>query len=95
MKIKRYTGKNGLENENQFLEDHRFAGALLQFVRDLPGEIQWFIKECIEDEDGTYCVVFRSFECPECRDCILSVKVSPTSDSQRPYSFCVQKQVTR
>lgn len=95
MRIKRYEGFDNIKNEDQFLEDYLFAGALLRFVAELPGEIQWFIKECIEDEDGVYHAIFHSYACPEYRNCVLSIKVEPNADAPPQYIFRIQKQVTR
>ena len=54
-----------------------------------------FIDECIENEDGTYYAVFRSFRCPEYRKCVLSIKVERNETCSLPWTFSVQKQVTK
>lgn len=63
--------------------------------RSCPGETKWFIDECIENEDGTYYAVFRSFRCPEYRKCVLSIKVERNETCSLPWTFSVQKQVTK
>ena len=85
MIIKRYQNSDNLKNEDQFQEDYRFAAALSR----------WFIDECIENEDGTYYAVFRSFRCPEYRKCVLSIKVERNETCSLPWTFSVQKQVTK
>ena len=95
MKIKRYQNSDNLKNEDQFQEDYRFAAALSRYIQELPGETKWFIDECIENEDGTYYAVFRSFRCPEYRKCVLSIKVERNETCSLPWTFSVQKQVTK
>ena len=53
------------------------------------------LLNCRENEDGTYYAVFRSFRCPEYRKCVLSIKVERNETCSLPWTFSVQKQVTK
>lgn len=95
MKCKKYSGKNGIDAEQEFTEDYRFATALLQYVSALSDGVSWFVDECIENEDGTYFVIFRSFNCPEYQSYILSIKVESSGSPAYPWEFSVQKKIPK
>lgn len=95
MKRKKYSRKNGFDAEQEFTEDYRFATALLQYVSDLADDVRWFIDECIENEDGTCFAIFRSFNCPEYKSCILSIKVESSGSPESPWDFSVQKKIPK
>lgn len=92
VRIRKYSGKDGIAAEAEFTGNYLFASSLLQYVAALSPDISWFIDECIENEDGTYFAVFRSFDSPEYRDYLLSIKVEP-NDPPSLWHFSVQKQI--
>ena len=93
MRIKRYSEKDGIAAEIEFTEDYLFASSLLQYVAALSPDISWFIDECIETGEGTYFAIFRSFNCPEYRDYLLSIRIERNETGSPPWSFSVQKQI--
>lgn len=71
--------------------DYPFAWDLLQYVENISGEDQWFLKNCVELNSGRYSVDFTSYVVPGYENFRLTVSVAPTASG---WDFSVSYQNT-
>lgn len=67
-----------------------WASALLQFVTDLGGPVEWFASRCYVTDEGVATVVFDTYDLPGNEGFLLSVQVDLDGVG---WSFTVVKKV--